>query len=120
MAAITAEERLAFRDQVRRLPAERSTEKDVRRTMEDEAGYDRALWRQLAELGVVGLVIDAEHGGSGAGPMEFELVMEEVGAALLCGPLLSSGVLAAELIAALGDRAPAYHRERFIRHLEGG
>jgi alkylation response protein AidB-like acyl-CoA dehydrogenase len=103
MASLSSEERLAFRDQVRRLLTDRSTEKDVRRTMELEAGYDRALWRQLAELGVVGLVIDPDHGGAGAGPMELELVMEEAGAALLCGPLLSSGVLAAGLLTALAD-----------------
>ena len=54
-------------------------------------------------MGIVGLVIDPEHGGAGAGPQELELVMEEAGAALLCGPLLSSGVLAATLISALGD-----------------
>ncbi|GGC66131.1 acyl-CoA dehydrogenase family protein [Chelatococcus reniformis] len=103
MATLAREERLAFQDQVRRLLADRSTEAEVRRTMELPAGYDPSLWRQLAELGVVGLLIDEAHGGTGAGPMELELVMEEVGAALLCGPLLSSGVLAAGLLQALGD-----------------
>jgi alkylation response protein AidB-like acyl-CoA dehydrogenase len=105
MATITAEDRVAFQDATRRLLADLSTEADVRRTMELDAGYDPALWRQLAELGVTGLIIDEAHGGAGAGPMELELVMEEAGAALLCAPLISSGVLAAGLLSALGDRA---------------
>ena len=103
MGTLTAQERLAFQDSVRRLLADRSTEADVRRTMETEAGYDPALWTALAEIGAVGLIVDPEYGGAGAGPLELELVMEEVGAALLCGPLVSSGVLAAGLLQALGD-----------------
>jgi alkylation response protein AidB-like acyl-CoA dehydrogenase len=103
MSTITAEDRAAFQDAARRLLADHCTEADVRRTMELDAGYDLALWRQLADLGILGLIIDEAYGGAGAGPMELELVMEEVGAALLCGPLLSSGVLAAALLKASGD-----------------
>ena len=73
--------------------------------METTEGYDPALWAALAEMGVVGLIVDEEYGGVGAGPVELERVTEETGAALLCGPLISSGVLAAGLIQALGDEA---------------
>ena len=103
MATISAEERGALRDSVRRLLADHSAEADVRRAMETEAGYDAELWRKLAEMGMAGLVIEECFGGAGAGPLELELVMEEAGAALLCSPLLASGVLAAELLRALGD-----------------
>jgi len=103
MATITAEDRTALIDSLRRLLADKSGEADVRRVMETPEGYDPALWRQLADMGVVGLVVEEEFGGVGAGPVELELVMEEAGAALLCAPLISSGVLAAGLIQALGD-----------------
>jgi alkylation response protein AidB-like acyl-CoA dehydrogenase len=103
VATISAEERGALRDSVRRLLADYSAEADVRRAMETEAGYDAELWRKLAEMGIAGLVIEEGFGGAGAGPLELELVMEEAGAALLCSPLLASGVLAAELLRALGD-----------------
>ena len=103
MATLSAEERTALQDSVRRLLADHSTEADVRRTMDTPSGYDTALWRKLAEMGVVGLTVDEAHGGAGAGPLELEIVMEEAGAALLCSPLLASGVLAAELLRALGD-----------------
>lgn len=103
MASLSAEERSALRDAVSRLLADKSTEADVRRTMETETGYDSGLWGQLAEMGVTGLVIEEAYGGAGAGPMEVEAVMEAAGAALLCSPLLASSVLAAELLRALGD-----------------
>ena len=103
MATLTAEDRTALTDALRRLLTDQSSEAQVRQTMETEAGYDPALWRQLAEMGVVGLVIEEAYGGAGLGPVELELVMEEAGAALLCSPLLSSGVLAAGLLQALND-----------------
>ncbi len=103
LPVITAEDRTALTDSLRRLLADRCTEADVRRTMETQSGYDPGLWRELAEMGVVGLVIEEEYGGVGAGPVELERVTEETGSALLCGPLISSGVLAAELLRALGD-----------------
>jgi alkylation response protein AidB-like acyl-CoA dehydrogenase len=103
VATIAAEDRTALTDSLRRLLADASTEADVRRVMETPEGYDPALWRQLAEMGVVGLVVEEEYGGVGAGPVELEAVMEEAGAALLCAPLISSGVLAAGLLQALGD-----------------
>ncbi|MDD3836893.1 MAG: acyl-CoA dehydrogenase family protein [Phenylobacterium sp.] len=103
MGTLTAQERLAFQDSVRRLLADRSAEADVRRTMETPSGYAAELWAALADIGAVGLIVDPEHGGAGAGPLELEAVMEEVGATLLCSPLLSSGVLAAGLLQTLGD-----------------
>ena len=103
MATIAVEDRTALTDSLRRLLADASGEADVRRVMETPEGYDPALWRQLAEMGVVGLVVEEEYGGVGAGAVELEAVMEEAGAALLCAPLISSGVLAAGLLQALGD-----------------
>jgi alkylation response protein AidB-like acyl-CoA dehydrogenase len=102
---LSGEERAALRESVHRLLADRSSEPAVRTVMESERGYDPSLWQSLAEMGVVGLIVEEAHGGSGVGPMELEAVMEEAGAALLCSPLLASGVLAARLLQALGDSA---------------
>lgn len=92
-----------MRESVRRLLGQYSSEPDVRRAMESDSGYDKALWAQLAQLGVVGIIIDQDFGGTGGGPVELEILMEEAGAALLCAPLLSSAVLAASLISFSDD-----------------
>jgi alkylation response protein AidB-like acyl-CoA dehydrogenase len=101
--AFDAADRAALVDSVRRLLAHRCAEADVRRIMASESGHDPALWRALADLGVVGLTIPHAHGGAGLGAIELELVMEEAGAALLPAPLLST-VMAASLLAK-GDGA---------------
>lgn len=98
MATLSAEERTQLQDAVTRLLADRGAEADVRRTMETASGYDPALWAQLGEMGVTGLIVDEAFGGAGAGPLELEAVMEAAGAALLCAPLLGSSVLSAALL----------------------
>ena len=110
MAKFSDEDRTALRDGLDRLLADRGGEAAVRAAMETPAGYDADLWRRLADMGIVGLIVDEAHGGSGAGPVELETVMESAGAALLCGPFLASGVMAASLLDALGDiHATARH-----------
>jgi alkylation response protein AidB-like acyl-CoA dehydrogenase len=114
---ITAEDRQALVDSLHRLLAEKSAEADVRRVMETTEGYDPELWRELAAMGLVGLVVDEAYGGVGASPVELERVTEETGAALLCAPLISSGVLAASLLQALDDE-PA--RTRLLPGIAAG
>jgi alkylation response protein AidB-like acyl-CoA dehydrogenase len=99
---ISAAERTALRAAVRDLLRDGCTEQDVRNAMNSGAGFDRGLWRRLAELGLAGLLIDPGYGGSGLGPLELEAVAEETGAALLPAPFIASGVLAASLIQAAG------------------
>src|SRR5580658_7762151 len=70
LATITAEDRVALTDSLSRLLTDMSGEADVRRVMETPEGYDPALWRQLAEMGIVGLILDERFGGVGAGPVE--------------------------------------------------
>ncbi len=103
MAVIFADDGRALQDSVRRLLADFGSEAEVRRVMETERGYDPELWRRLCDLGVAGVAIEEAYGGSGGGAVEVELIMEEAGAALLCAPLLSSAILSAELLRALGD-----------------
>lgn len=107
MTALSVAESTALRESVRALLADRAGEAQVRLTMETGPGYDPALWAALADLGIVGLIIAEQHGGSGAGPLELEMVMEEAGAALLCAPLLASSVIAASLLGAAADPGAA-------------
>ncbi|KUI35498.1 acyl-CoA dehydrogenase family protein [Mycobacterium sp. GA-2829] len=100
---IDVAEREALREVVRDLLRSRCTEEDVRRVAAGDDGCDRDLWRQLAEQGVTGIVIDGAYGGVGLGPAELEAVAEETGAALLPSPFISSAVLAATLVQAAGS-----------------
>jgi alkylation response protein AidB-like acyl-CoA dehydrogenase len=89
-----------FRDVVRRFLTAKSPTPQVRRLMETADGFDPDVWRQLSnDLALTGLAIPESFGGSGFGPVELAIAMEEQGRALLCAPFLSSCVLAADAIA---------------------
>jgi len=97
------EEHDELRRTVRRFLEDRSDEQAVRRTMDTTQGYDEDVWKQMAEqMGLQGMIVPAEYGGAGLGPVEMMVVLEEMGRALLCAPYLSSAVLAASALAQAG------------------
>ena len=102
--ALTREQR-DLREAVADLMAKRSPETEVRRLMADDIGYDPAVWSELASMGLLGMAIPEEFGGSGAGRVELAVVAEQMGRALLCAPYLSTAVLTANLILAVDDTA---------------
>jgi alkylation response protein AidB-like acyl-CoA dehydrogenase len=72
------------------------------------AGTDREreLWRAwTAELGLPGLVVPEEHGGAGFTRLAVAIAAEELGRAVLGGPLFASAVLATEALLAAGPDA---------------
>ena len=101
-----SEEQDELRRTVRAFLDQKSPETEVRRLMETEEGYDPAVWRQMGDqLGLQGLAVPEEFGGSGYTFRELAIVLEEMGRRLVCAPFLSSGVLAPSLLLALGDEA---------------
>ena len=114
---ISVAERAELRTAVGELLADKCTEADVRRVMESDEGFDRELWRQLAEQGVLGMLVDDDHGGLGFGAQELEAVAEETGAALLPAPFISSAVLTVALINAAGT---AEDKQRLLPSLADG
>ena len=90
IAADPVRECEALADGVRRLLARECGLARVRQIMESDSGHDRALWHALAAAGIVGLIIPETCGGVGMGAVALGLIMEEVGAALLPAPLIST------------------------------
>ncbi|HWF16251.1 MAG TPA: acyl-CoA dehydrogenase family protein [Acidimicrobiales bacterium] len=99
-----SDEQEELRAAVRRFLSEKSPETEVRRLMDTTEGYDPAVWSQMADqLGLQSLTIPEEFGGSGFTYVELLVVLEEMGAALLCAPFFSSVALAANALLSSGD-----------------
>ena len=94
-----------LRDQARRFLAEKCPPKAVRAVLEGSAGYDKALWSGLAEMGFLGVAIPEEFGGTGAGHLELCVIAEEMGRALAPVPFSSTVYLAAEALMLAGSDA---------------
>jgi alkylation response protein AidB-like acyl-CoA dehydrogenase len=95
-----------LRQTVKRFLDNDSTEQKVRGLMSTDDGYDREVWKKMAEqMGLQALIVPEEHGGAGMGLVELSVVLEEMGAALLCAPFLSTAVLAPTALLRAGDAA---------------
>ena len=92
------EEQRALEDTVRRFIARDYSFETRRAILATPAGWSREVWRALADLGVLALNIDEEHGGLGYGPLETALVMNALGRGLLVEPYLAAAVVAPALI----------------------
>ena len=68
-------------------------------------GWDPAVWRGLAELGVTALNVPAALGGLGYGPTETLALMDASGPSLLLEPILTSAVIATALLRQFDGRA---------------
>jgi alkylation response protein AidB-like acyl-CoA dehydrogenase len=100
-------ERRELRETARRFFEKRSDEAAVRAAMESDDGFDRELWGLMAtELGLQALLIPERFGGAGFAFTDMQIVLDEMGRALVCAPFLPSAVLAvAALLASADDSA---------------
>jgi alkylation response protein AidB-like acyl-CoA dehydrogenase len=82
---------------------------DRRALIDAGTAHDADLWRRMAaEIGVQGLAVPEEYGGSGFGPAEMCVVFEELGRALAGGPLLGTvGLAVPALLACADEKAKA-------------
>jgi len=87
--------------------AERSPVSRVRalRDANDPTGFSRPLWKEMAELGWVGILVEETHGGAGMGLAELVVVMEALGRTLAPEPFLSTTLLGGQALALGGSEA---------------
>ena len=77
---------------------------DVVRAMEDDpVGYPEELWKNMAEVGLLGLTIPENYGGAGLGAIDSVVLYEEFGRTLAPSPHLVSSVLGAGAISRAGS-----------------
>lgn len=75
----------------------------VRQTEEAPSGYSPEVWKKMADLGWLGLIIPEEHGGVGLGFMDLVILLEEMGRGCLTGPFFSTAILCSLPILAAGS-----------------
>ncbi len=98
------EEQELLRAEVRKFLEQNAPLEVVRKIVDTDEGFDRALWARMAELGWVGLCLPEAHGGVGLDLETLVVVLEETGRTLFPSPLVST-VLAGQAIARFGSEA---------------
>jgi len=100
-----SEEQEMLRQTVRGVCERHSPIARVRALEDDPIGYDKAFWRQLTDLGLLGLTLPERYGGAALTAIEAAVVYEEFGRALAPSPHFVSSVLAAGALDRAGSDA---------------
>ena len=95
-----------LQDTANRLVRERYAFAERKKIIAGDGAHSQALWADFAELGLLGVEIDEDCGGSGGSFADLAVVLEAFGRGLVAEPYLSTVVIGAGLIstAASGDR----------------
>jgi alkylation response protein AidB-like acyl-CoA dehydrogenase len=94
---------------------------DAVRAVMDGGPYDAPAWQQMCgQLGLTGLAVSEQHGGSGSGIHTLGVVLEEAGRTLYPSPLLATAVTAWALDQGVNNAAVTRHLAALVAGNERG
>lgn len=111
------EEQQLLKDSVERLLGDKYDFEKRKKILESGSGWSREIWKQYAELGILGLPFSEDHGGIGGGPVETMLVMSAMGNALALEPYLPTVVLCGGFIRRFGSDA---QKNKYLPEIAAG
>jgi alkylation response protein AidB-like acyl-CoA dehydrogenase len=105
--AVLTEEQSMIRDGAKSWVQEKSPVTAFRKLRDsgNADGFDRAAWKEMAEMGWAGILIPEEFGGTGLGYLTLGLVLEETGRTLTASPLISTALTATTALLLAGSDA---------------
>ncbi|MBO6825320.1 MAG: acyl-CoA dehydrogenase family protein [Sneathiella sp.] len=98
-----SEEQVLLKDSVDRFVLDNYGADDRLKLSQTELGFSRDHWKQMAELGWLGMAFPEEVGGFGGGAVETMIMMESMGRGLVLEPFVSTVLLGGALIAEAGS-----------------
>jgi alkylation response protein AidB-like acyl-CoA dehydrogenase len=109
-------DQVMLRNNAREYLSEKCTTQFVRKMFDDKAGFSKDMWKEMADLGWLGLTFAEENEGLGLGMVELSLLLEEMGRAVFPGPYFASVLLAGNALKA-GDKSL---REKYLTGIAKG
>ena len=102
-----SEDQLLFQQSLRDFLVHEVTPARIRQGWESDSGRDERLWRQLSDLGVVGMTVPEQYRGLGMAELDFVLVAQECGYVALPEPLVQTVLVAVPMLLDLGGELAA-------------
>ncbi|MFI6220346.1 acyl-CoA dehydrogenase family protein [Nocardia salmonicida] len=110
-------EQLDFAAELRKILEAGQAPAAVRAWAAGDPAKGRALLRQIAEMGVFGLIVDEKYDGADATPVDLVVALIELGRGGVPGPVIESTAVIPALLQRLPDDSPA---QRWLSALASG
>ncbi|MFD4439667.1 acyl-CoA dehydrogenase family protein [Nocardia sp. NPDC058519] len=110
-------EQLDFATELRKILDAGQVPAAVRAWADGDTTKGRALLRQVADMGVFGLIVDEKYDGADATPVDLVVALIELGRGAAPGPVIESAAVIPALLQRLPDDAPA---QRWLPALASG
>ncbi len=119
MPLVLTEEQEMLRDSARGFLDEKAPVAALRKLRDDndETGFSRGLWKEMAEMGWAGILVEEEFGGADFGFVGAGVIAEEMGRTLTASPFLSTSILAATALKKIGNDA---QKQEHLPAIAGG
>jgi len=98
-----SEETKMLQSNAEKFMKEKSPSSFVKNILKEEKGFSATIWKEMADLGWLGLAYGDQYGGSGGDFFDLFILFEEMGKAGLPSPFFCSAVFAGLLINEAGD-----------------
>jgi alkylation response protein AidB-like acyl-CoA dehydrogenase len=92
--ALSSEQEL-LKNEARQFLDSECPKKVIRQIEESDIGYSPAIWKKMANLGWLSLVLPAEYGGVACSLLDLAILFEELGKTALPNPMFSTILLGA-------------------------
>jgi len=93
-----SDERKLLQATLREFAAKELPPTRLRRIFDEGSGFDAALWRAAAAVGIPGLAVPERSGGAGQELLDLALAFEVLGEAALPGPFLGHALASLTLL----------------------
>jgi alkylation response protein AidB-like acyl-CoA dehydrogenase len=113
------DDQVMLQDAARGFVSEKAPVAALRRIRDEKIadGFDRGLWRAMAEMGWTGVLVPEDQGGLGFGFVGAGIICEEMGRTLTASPFLSTAMMAATALSRAGSPA---QKERWLPAIVAG
>jgi alkylation response protein AidB-like acyl-CoA dehydrogenase len=92
------EDQEALRDATRKFLDDECPTTFVRKMMADDTAHATELWKKIAQLGWLGIIVPEDFGGVGGSFLDLVVILEETGKSLLPGPFFATALLGTPVI----------------------
>jgi alkylation response protein AidB-like acyl-CoA dehydrogenase len=119
MGLVLTEEQTLLKDTASQFFQEKLPVANLRKLRDEKNadGFDRATWKEMADLGFAGVLVPESYGGTEFGPVGLGVILEQAGRTIAATPLLSTVLLGTTAIQLGGSQT---QRQEYLSAIAAG